>query len=181
MTTCYLSENVGDVNSTALGSGARFNAGKPDLSLIPIDILGATLTGIGTPRASNPSDRALEAMTNLGKWQRTGATSYLYLALDNLNDPVNDAARVFTYGTKKYAAWNWAKGMAWSVPVACAGRHALAILKGEINDPVESGGSGLPHEGHIACNLIMLIFFTEHFPQGNDITLDKILPCPATP
>ena len=30
------SEGVGDVNSTAKGSGARYNTGKPDFSLIPL-------------------------------------------------------------------------------------------------------------------------------------------------
>lgn len=29
-------DGVGDVNSKDKGSGARFNAGKPDLSLIPL-------------------------------------------------------------------------------------------------------------------------------------------------
>lgn len=29
-------QGVGDVNSTEKGSGARYNAGKPDLSLIPL-------------------------------------------------------------------------------------------------------------------------------------------------
>jgi hypothetical protein len=32
-------KQVGDVNSTERGSGARYNAGKPDLSLIPISTL----------------------------------------------------------------------------------------------------------------------------------------------
>jgi pantoate kinase len=32
-------DGIGDVNSDAKGSGARFNAGKPDLSLIPLHLL----------------------------------------------------------------------------------------------------------------------------------------------
>jgi Domain of unknown function (DUF5664) len=75
-----------------------------------------------------------------------------------------DAARVFDYGRKKYAEWNWAKGMAWSIPLACALRHCLAILDGEENDPE----SGLPHVGHIKCNLLMLLTFAETFPDGDD-------------
>ena len=32
---------------------------------------------------------------------------------------LNDAARVFEYGTRKYAPWNWAKGMTWSSVIGC--------------------------------------------------------------
>lgn len=35
----FVNEVVGDVNSDARGSGARFNAGKPDFSLIPMTLL----------------------------------------------------------------------------------------------------------------------------------------------
>jgi len=56
------------------------------------------------------------------------------------------------------------KGMKWSVPIACALRHELAIRLGEENDPE----SGLPHRGHIACNLIMLMYYVENYPEGDD-------------
>lgn len=116
---------VGDVNSDARGSGARFNDGKPDLALIPL---------IG----------------------------------------LEDAARVFTYGSKKYAAWNWAKGMAWSVPVACMMRHLAAMQRGEEIDPE----SGLPHVGHIMCNALMLATYRHTFPDGNDFGTAHLMPAP---
>jgi len=53
---------IGDVNSNEKGSGARYNTGKADLSLIPLCTL-------------------------------------------------EDEAHVWAYGKKKYAAWNWAKGI----------------------------------------------------------------------
>jgi len=31
---------------------------------------------------------------------------------------LEDEARVWMYGKQKYAAWNWAKGMEWSIPLA---------------------------------------------------------------
>lgn len=74
---------------------------------------------------------------------------------------LSDAAHVFDYGRKKYAEWNWAKGMAWSIPLACAVRHCLAILRGEEIDP-ESGHS---HMGHIKCNISMLILFAETYQE----------------
>ena len=106
---------VGDVNSTEKGSGARYNGGKPDMSLIPMCTL-------------------------------------------------EDEARVWEYGKKKYAAWNWAKGMDWSVPFACAMRHLSSWQRGEENDPE----SGLPHLAHAMCNLRMLTLYSKTWVEGDD-------------
>jgi len=108
-------ESVGDVNSNAKGSGARFNGGKPDLSLIPICTM-------------------------------------------------EDEARVWMYGKAKYAAWNWAKGMPWSVPLACLMRHMAAWQRGEECDPE----SGLPHLAHAMCNLRMLTLYSKTYTEGDD-------------
>lgn len=107
--------SIGDINSTEKGSGARYNAGKPDYSLIPMHLLA-------------------------------------------------DTARVFTYGSHKYKAWNWCKGMAWSIPFACLMRHSFAWFRGEKLDPE----SGLPHTAHMACNLLMLIHFESYYLEGDD-------------
>ena len=106
---------VGDVNSKAKGSGARYNDDKPDLSLIPLCTL-------------------------------------------------EDEARVWAYGKKKYAAWNWAKGMDWSIPYACAMRHLAAWQKGEDIDS-ESGQS---HLAHAMCNLRMLTLYSKTYTDGDD-------------
>jgi hypothetical protein len=106
---------IGDVNSAEKGSGARFNGGKPDYSLIPLTTM-------------------------------------------------EDEARVWMYGKNKYAAWNWAKGMAWSVPLACLLRHMAAWQRGEEVDPE----SGLPHLAHAMCNLRMLTLYSKTFPEGDD-------------
>jgi len=160
---------VGDVNSSARGSGARFNDGKPELHLIPLNITACLFalvqhTDYRAP-SSHPANRVQQALFHLSLWQDDQATMHLYDALMCLDDPLRQAADVFSYGAKKYAAWNWCKGMAWSIPVSCALRHALAVIEGEIDDP-ESQHS---HEGHLACNLIMLIHFDRTFPEGNDI------------
>jgi hypothetical protein len=107
--------NVGDVNSQEKGSGARYNAGKADFSLIPLCTL-------------------------------------------------EDEAKVWEYGKRKYAAWNWAKGMPWSVPFACAMRHLSAWQQGEEIDEE----SGLPHLAHAMCNLRMLVLFSETYREGDD-------------
>jgi hypothetical protein len=41
----------------------------------------------------------------------------------------------------------------------------MAIERGEENDPE----SGLPHVGHIACNLRMLMHYVDHYPEGDDL------------
>ena len=77
---------------------------------------------------------------------------------------LEDEARVWDYGRQKYTSWNWAKGMAWSVPLGCALRHLAAWQRGEDLDPE----SGLPHLAHVACNIRMLSLFAKTFPEGDD-------------
>jgi hypothetical protein len=108
--------SVGDVTSSEKGTGARYNDGKPDWSLMPTHLL-------------------------------------------------EEVVRVWMYGAKKYAAWNWAKGMPWSVPYACIIRHLYAWWwKGERNDPE----SGCSHLAHVICNLMMLMHYELHYPEGDD-------------
>ena len=118
-----LPQGVGDINSDAKGSGARYNGGKADLSLIPL----ATL---------------------------------------------EDEARVWMYGKEKYAAWNWAKGMPWSVPLACALRHISAFQAGEDID----AESGQPHLAHAMCNLRMLTLYAKTYPEGDDRPPKELMP-----
>lgn len=71
---------------------------------------------------------------------------------------LKSTADVFEHGMKKYAAWNWAKGMTYSTIIGCMKRHLAAI---EIGKDIDDGpkGSGFRHVGHMMCNLIML----EHY------------------
>ena len=116
-------KGIGDVNSDAKGSGARYNDGKADISLIPLCTL-------------------------------------------------EDEARVWMYGKQKYAAWNWAKGMDWSVPLACAMRHLAAWQRGEELD----AESGLPHLAHAMCNLRMLTLYSKTYPEGDDRPPKDLMP-----
>jgi hypothetical protein len=74
-------------------------------------------------------------------------------------------ARVFMGGKLKYAEWNWAKGMGWSVVVDCVFRHLFKWwYMGEDLDPE----SGEHHIDHIICNLLMLKHYTRAYPDGDD-------------
>jgi hypothetical protein len=110
-----VTKGIGDVKSKKKGSGARYNDGKPNFSLIPLSTL-------------------------------------------------EDEAAVWTYGERKYAAWNWAKGMSWSIPLACALRHLSAWQRGEDIDKE----SGLPHLAHAMCNLRMLTLYSKTYKEGDD-------------
>lgn len=77
---------------------------------------------------------------------------------------LEDEAKVWEYGTRKYNAWNWAKGMPWSVPYACAMRHLSAWQRGEDIDPE----SGQPHLAHVMCNIRMLVLYATTYPEGDD-------------
>ena len=154
-------KGIGDVMSDAKGSGARFNGGKPDLSLIPLTMLAAFYSD---PEAGElrPEAKALEC---LGVYQQTHDTQWLWLALQALGDGWAECARVFDYGKRKYAAWNWAKGMPWSVPLACAARHLVKMLGGEVDDDE----SNQPHRGHVFCNVVMLLQYSKTYREGNDL------------
>ncbi len=155
---------IGDVTSNDRGSGARFNDGKPDYSLIPLVMIGQHYLSIGRHHW------ATLALIELGHWQTRDAT--LLNVLDTIGTEAwPECARVFDYGRNKYAAWNWAKGMPWSVPLACAARHLIAILDGEDIDQE----SKLPHRGHVVCNLVMLMQFQITYLEGDDRAPEGLL------
>ena len=107
--------NIGDINSTERGSGARYNAGKPDYSLIPLCTL-------------------------------------------------EEEARVWEYGAKKYSRDNWQKGQAWSVPLASLLRHLSAWQSGEDIDQE----SGISHLAHASANIRMLTLYFKNYKEGDD-------------
>lgn len=153
---------VGDLASTEKGTGARANGGKPDYSLLNLQALAASLSHRGN---------IYGVLMDLGLFQETHEPRYLNNAASLLSAHFDDCAKVFEYGKKKYAAWNWAKGMPWSVPLACAVRHLMALYRGEEKDP-ESGES---HWGHVLCNIQMLQTFVATYPEGNDLPPQGLL------
>lgn len=174
---------VGDVNSPERGSGARYNDGKPDVSLIPLALIANTIPLVipeeGTEGAANAMEMAKVrmALSYLGNFQTTHNVNSLNTALAVLSDYWEDCARVYEYGRAKYAAWNWAKGMQWSIPLACAGRHALAILRGEGVDRE----SGLRHIGHFMANVVMARTFAETYPEGDDLPPPELFAAAGQP
>lgn len=165
---------VGDVHSNQPGSGARYNAGKVPFETIPVWIVDAYFhspdhyvkaheDGVAAGRR----DVAKEVLRRLGEWQG-GRLGVLDVLRSFPFGVIEEAARVFKYAcTEKvnpYPMWNWARGMPWSVPTACAVRHLSAVLRGEEADKE----TGLPHLGHAACNIIMLAQYEYSYREGDD-------------
>jgi len=149
--------SVGDVNSNEKGSGARYNDGKVPLDFIPIENWCRYWEANYNLEAYDR--RIVHALI---EWQQRELLAQDVLAKIHIKD-LHEAARVFEFGSKKYAAWNWAKGMSWEIPLGCIMRHFEAIWSGAPTDPE----SGLSHWGHIVCNIIMLAHFEDYFQEGD--------------
>jgi hypothetical protein len=81
---------------------------------------------------------------------------------------LEEAAKIFSFGAKKYNDWNWTKGFPWLQPYASAMRHLLAWYKGEDLD----AESGLPHLAHAIVNLAMLLHYAKYnLGQDNRLNL----------
>lgn len=68
---------------------------------------------------------------------------------------LTEIAKVLDFGSRKYAAWNWKGGFAWSRLAGALLRHIFAWLGGEDKD-VETG---LSHLAHAGCCLMFLLDF----------------------
>lgn len=74
-----------------------------------------------------------------------------------------ELAKVYGFGTRKYAPHNWEKGMNWNRMYDSANRHLLAWASGETFD-AESGQRTL---AHAIWNLVGLLYY-EMFGIGVD-------------
>lgn len=150
---------VGDVTSDERGSGARFNDGKPRLSLVPVEYWYRAW--LKSPASAKSVSFEPDVLLWLDAVQQRRTKEPFLL----LHGDLMLAVDVLEYGAKKYAAWNWAKGQNWSIPIDCALRHLSAYFGGEATDPE----SGLPHMGHVYCNVLFLSWFLQHYPEGDDL------------
>ena len=67
-------------------------------------------------------------------------------------DTLEEVAKVLTFGARKYAPYNWAKGMKYSRLIAACLRHFFKWCKGDEHDPE----TGLSHLHHAICCLMFL-------------------------
>lgn len=157
----WVCDGVGDVNSDEKGSGARYNAGKPPMAYIPFRQQFIVLRGYDS-FCQRPD--LMQLVEDLDRFERREIEAEAILERLEITD-LHAASYVWDYGAKKYAAFNWAKGMQWSIPLACISRHlqAMTVFGEELDEE-----SGCTHWGHIVCNLLMLEHFEKYYTEGDD-------------
>lgn len=77
---------------------------------------------------------------------------------------IEQLSLVLTFGSRKYAAHNWRKGLSYSRLIAAALRHLFAYLMGEDKDPE----SGLSHVAHAMCCCMFLLGMSQMRPELDD-------------
>lgn len=79
-------------------------------------------------------------------------------------EALNDIAKIFTYGSRKYDDRNWEKGISWGRIFGAIMRHSWAFWKGEDLDQE----SGLPHMAHAAWGCIVLLQYMRTKKEFDD-------------
>lgn len=64
---------------------------------------------------------------------------------------------------------NWKKGLKVTEVMESLQRHINALMRGEDNDPE----SGLPHIGHMQCNVMFLAYMLKFLPDMDDRFVDS--------
>ena len=72
--------------------------------------------------------------------------------------------RVLEYGTKKYAPWNWTKGLSITETCESLKRHLDSFMEGEDYDRE----SKIHHIGHIQCNALFISWYIMNKPECDD-------------
>ena len=173
--------SVGDLDSQKMGTAARANGDKPDWSLMSLKDISYLMEN------QEEISSVLEVINDALLTKKLGAFQAGDLDIDDLliasvaynwthvMDHVNEDATfmeslepviaVWEYGKKKYAAFNWAKGAPWSVPIACMQRHINWYWdKGQVFDDE----SKQLHSAHVVCNAMMLAHYSQYWKEGDD-------------
>lgn len=91
-------------------------------------------------------------------------------------DAMDEVARVYNEGAKKYAAHNWRRGYEWSKSFSAACRHLFAFWRGEDRDPE----LGTLHLANAAFHILGLITFSLNREKYGDFD-DRYSEAPTDP
>jgi hypothetical protein len=139
--------------------GMKFDTGKAPLWIVPWEAL--------EPMIPEPARRRAFI---LSKWVRRelqcpiGALMLPYM--------VQHASEIMIFGAKKYAPYNWEKGILFTRIASAGLRHALEY---GADDP----DSGMPHEWHLDCNVLFAATFEargELYREFDDRPEGPVLP-----
>lgn len=84
-------------------------------------------------------------------------------------DALEELARVYGFGAKKYDDDNWLKGYAWRLSLGALGRHVAKWALGQDRDPE----TGLHHLAHAAWHCLALMVFGMRGLGTDDIPTRK--------
>jgi len=73
-------------------------------------------------------------------------------------------AGVLEFGSKKYSAWNWAKGIKYTRILAAILRHTYKYISGETLDPE----TGISHMAAVMCNAMFILHYEKLRPEFDD-------------
>lgn len=107
--------------------------------------------------------RITDPKTGGQKGQKPAQLSYIPF------DSLVEISKVYQYGAKKYARDNWKKGYQWSLNFDAMMRHMFAFWEGEDLDPE----SGCSHVGHAAWHCLTLLWFMQHYKDGDDRAIPR--------
>jgi hypothetical protein len=167
------STDVGDLNSSEKGSGARDNGGKPAVQLLPWKRIAPLMVP-----GNEAQGHVKQAVEYLGAFQCGDDMALSHLlkrammaAEMSMKEVLAETAHVLDFGATYYAPWNWAKGMPWSVCIGCLGRHLIGH-PGEPGMWDDARGldhkSGRMHVGHVGANVMFLLEYMTSYRQGDD-------------
>lgn len=99
--------------------------------------------------------------------EKMNVTPYDLVPFQEMTDAY---VRVAEFGAKKYAPWNWSKGLARVQIIGSLLRHVFSYLRGEECDP----DSGLSHTDHILWNAAALSHNVHHnLEDGRRVEPDR--------
>jgi hypothetical protein len=126
-----------------------------DIPIAPLKFIPAT----GEVRITDPK-------TGGQKGQKPAQMSYFPF------DALTEISKVYQYGASKYARDNWKKGYNWSLNFDAMMRHMFAFWEGEDIDPE----SHCSHVAHAAWHAITLLWFQQHYKEGDDRAKSRNVP-----
>lgn len=115
------------------------------------------------PSAGNGETRITDPKTGGQKGQKPAQLSYIPF------DSLVEISKVYQYGAKKYARDNWKKGYNWSLNFDAMMRHMFAFWEGEDLD----AESHCSHVAHAAWHAITLLWFQQHYKEGDDRAISR--------
>lgn len=167
--------DVGDLDSSDKGTGARFNGEKPPFQYLPFKRIADSLE---FAVANEQQAHVRKAVAWLGAFQCGDDLALSKLLAEvaracgmTMRELLAETAHVLEFGAKKYKDWNWAKGMAWSVCIACIGRHLLGDhAKPGMWDDARSidPDSQRMHAGCVGANVMFLLEYMTTYREGDD-------------